>query len=84
MSAMPKRQSPAQMQRACDRFNERHKVSDTVRVWRGIRERPGEPPEPNELVQIAAAAYVLGGHTAVVHVTGGRGCVALTHVEAQS
>ncbi len=59
----------------CAVFNEKHPVGASVRVWRGVM---GDGP--SELVQTTGAAYVLQGHTPVVHVTGGRGCVALTHV----
>ena len=69
-----RRPSPAKMQAAVDRFNAAHLVGATVRVWRGVREGDGEP------AQTTSPAYVLQGHTPVVHVTGGRGCVALTHV----
>ncbi len=55
-------------------FNARHKVGDTILVWPGVRE--GEPVP----VQIRFEAQILSGHTPVVYVTGGHGCIALTHV----
>lgn len=72
---MNKRQTPKQMQDACDRFNARHAVGDTIKCWTGIRE--GEPVER----VVKYPACILSGHTAVVYVTGGGGCVALTHVK---
>lgn len=67
--------SPAQMQAACDRFNAAHFVGSRILAFPGAVEGP--------LVEIRVAepgAYVMGGHTAVVQVTGGYGCIALTHV----
>jgi hypothetical protein len=66
----------AQMRAACDLFNRTHSVGDTLRVWSGLREG-----EPTERTIAEPGAYVLGGHTAVVQVKGGGGCVNLTHVE---
>lgn len=72
---MPKRQSPAKMQAECDRFNSEHIVGSFIRVAPGARD--GE----RKVVQIVKpGAYVMGGHTAVVQVTGGHGCIALSHV----
>lgn len=64
------------MQAQCDRFNAGFKVGDEIRVWSGLREGEGR------LVQVREpGAYVLSGHTPVVQVAGGGGCIALTHVE---
>ena len=63
-----------ELQAAVEQFNRYHQPGDTVRVWTGPREGEGR------LVQTVAAAFILGGHTPVVYVTGGHGCVALTHV----
>jgi hypothetical protein len=70
--------SPQQKQAAVDKFNATHQVGASVLVWRGVREGDGEP------AQTAGEAYILQGHTPVVHVTGGHGCVALTHVASRS
>lgn len=64
------------MQRQVDSFNAAHKVGDTVRVWTGQREG-----EPKERTIREPGAVILSGHTPVVYVAGGGGCVALTHVE---
>ena len=64
------------MQQQCDRFNADHAIGDTIKVWPGAV-RPGQP---QEVTICAPRAVVLNGHTAVVYVTGGPGCVALTHV----
>ena len=69
-----KRQSPAQMQAVCDAFNAKHVVGGTIRVWPGLIE--GEPIA----VEIRYPAQILSGHTPVVYVTGGHGCIALSHV----
>lgn len=71
----PKRPTQAQMLKACHDFNVRHQVGDTITVYTGLI---GENPQE---VQIRYAAQILSGHTAVVYVTGGAGCVALTHVK---
>lgn len=62
------------MQAACDRFNERHAVGDTIHCWTGPRE--GEPVP----YRIKYPACVMSGHTAVVYVYG-VGSIALTHVK---
>jgi hypothetical protein len=72
---MRKQQSVARMQAQCDAFNAKHKVGDTIHVW------PGTfivPPVPRQITE--PGAHVLSGHTAVVQVAGGRGCIALSHV----
>lgn len=63
-----------EMQAACDRFNERHAVGDTIHCWIGPRE--GEPVER----RIRYPACVMSGHTAVVYVYGA-GSIALSHVK---
>ncbi|MGJ4855561.1 hypothetical protein ACN6KF_001507 [Labrys sp. La1] len=69
----PKRLSPAQMQRACDKFNAAHAVGDKILCWPGSKQ-----VAPSEFT-ISGPAGILGGHTAVVYVSGG-GCIALSHV----
>ena len=67
--------TPAVMARMVDRFNRRHAVGSTIRVWPGWMGHG-----PGCLVAVAApGAYVLGGHTPVVQVTGGHGCIDLRH-----
>lgn len=63
------------MQAECDRFNARFAVGDDIAVWTGVRE--GNPTT----VQVRYPAQIMSGHTAVVYVTGGGGCVALSHVK---
>ena len=71
----PPRPSPASMARQFEAFNARHAVGDTIHVWSGPRE--GKPVA----VKIAHPAQIMGGHTAVVYVTGERrGSIALSHV----
>lgn len=71
---MRKPQSPKQMQAACDRFDASFKVGDEVIVFTGpIGENPRR-------ATLRTGAQVLGGHTPVVYLDGGMGCVALTHV----
>lgn len=70
----PVRPDLAKMQAQCEAFNAKHAVGDTIRVWSGPIE--GEPTA----VEIRYPAQVLGGHTPVVYVTGGQGCIALSHV----
>ncbi|MEJ0047064.1 MAG: helix-turn-helix domain-containing protein [Rhodospirillales bacterium] len=66
-----------EMQAACDIFNIGNPIGAAVLVWRYVKEGPGEP------AVTTGPAFILFGHTAVVHVTGGRGCVALSHVEPE-
>lgn len=69
----------AALRRQCGAFNLLHPVGARVRAWPGLfregRSIEGEVREPG--------AYVLSGHTAVVFVTGCRGCVAISHVEGR-
>lgn len=61
---------------ACERFNERHPVGSSINV------HVGGLIQPTIRVRVVTpGAYVLGGHTAVVQVSDGLGCIALTHVE---
>jgi hypothetical protein len=71
----PKRPTEKQMQRDCDDFNAAHAIGQTLKVWSGPRE--GAPVER----EMSGPAYILGGHTAVVPVRGGGGCIALSHVQ---
>lgn len=69
-----KRRSVEQMQRECDAFNRLYKPGQTIQVHPGaITDTPIE-------VTIVEAAHVLSGHTPVVQVSGGYGCIALDHV----
>lgn len=70
-----KRRSVEQMQRECDAFNKIYQVGDLIQV------HPGAIMDPPVEVAITSRAYVLGDHTPVVGVTGGHGCVALSHVD---
>lgn len=64
-----------QMQAACDAFNAAHPIGSTIRVF------PGDVRGRIDEVQVSdPGAHILGGHTAVVQVTGGHGCIALTHI----
>ena len=63
------------LQWTCDRFNQQHKVGTTIRAHPGPLDTPTV-----EMKIIAPGAYVLSGHTAVVQVSGGYGCIALSHV----
>lgn len=57
-------------------WNARHSIGTPVRYWTGARTGPGQIGETKTI------ATVMGGHTAVVWVTGHNACIALTHVEA--
>lgn len=71
----PKRRSLEKMQRECDLFNRIYKVGQTISV------HPGAITASPVTVTIVEPAYVLSGHTPVVQVTGGHGCIALSHVD---
>jgi hypothetical protein len=71
-----RRQSPTQMQAECDRFNAKHKPGDVIRCWTGMR----NDGDPVERVVRAPGALILNGHTPVVYVSGGGGCIALSNV----
>lgn len=66
---------PNELQKSCDRFNERFKVGDVIDVWLGAAEGPTE-----ERV-ISAPAEMLGSHAAIVYVSDAPGCIALSHVK---
>jgi hypothetical protein len=56
-------------------WNASNPVGTPVRYWTGAREGEGQTGETR------STARVLGGHTAVVWVTGHDACIALTHVD---
>jgi hypothetical protein len=67
--------SHRKLQAACDAFNAVHPIGSTIRVFPGdIRGRL------DEVQIIEPGAYVLSAYTAVVQVTGGHRCIALSHV----
>lgn len=61
---------------ACERFNEAHEVNSEILVYPGAFGNGA----PVKVRIVMPGAYVLSGHTAVVQVTGGYGCIALSHV----
>ncbi|MCA0366773.1 MAG: hypothetical protein LCH57_01745 [Proteobacteria bacterium] len=69
------RPDPAQLRRAVDAFNARHKVGDAFWAYTGLK---GENPIACTL---RAPAELLGGHTPVAWLDGVSGCIALTHLE---
>jgi hypothetical protein len=72
---MKERPTPRQMRATVDRFNRAHKPGDTIRF------RPVHGESHSREVQIREpGAVLLEGHTPVVYVTGGHGCVAISHV----
>ena len=75
MTRNPRRKALATMRHDCAEFNARHPIGSPLLAWFATRD---DPPTPVEVIE--PGATVLNGHTAVVWVTGGRGCVALTHV----
>jgi hypothetical protein len=71
--------SAAQMEAECERFNAAFPVGSTIKV------HPGATTEQSVDVQVVKpGAYVMSGHTAVVQVSGGHGCIALTHVRGET
>lgn len=74
----PARQTQGQMQAACDRFNATYRVGDTITVYTGLI---GENPRH---AHVRYPAEIMGGHTPVVYVSGGRGCIVLTHTAPPS
>jgi hypothetical protein len=70
--AKPKRKTEAQLQAQCDEWNRTHPMGCDVWYHPVIGE-PGCSKYPTREM----AAYVLGGHTAVVFLEGKSGCVAL-------
>lgn len=71
----PKLRTVAEMEAECDRFNKRFAVGEPVKCWTG----PGEGAPVERKVRFPA--QILSGHTTVVYIEGGGGCVALTHVQ---
>lgn len=71
-----RRPNPAKMQALCDVFNAAFSEGDEIGVWSGLREG-----SPRKVKVGEAGAYVMSGHTPVVQVIGGGGCIALSHVE---
>ena len=70
----PPRPNLKRMQADCDAFNAKFQVGSTIFCWPGVRE--GEPVERT----VRFPAQIMGGHSAVVYVAGGGGCVQLSHV----
>jgi len=68
------KEKEASAQAAVDLWNRENKIGAAVRYWCGARE--GEPSRG----QTSSEAYILGGHTAGVHVPCA-GFIALSHVE---
>ncbi|MFB6398323.1 hypothetical protein [Polymorphospora lycopeni] len=60
---------------AVQTFNDTHPIGTPVRYWKGAREGNGKT------ARTRTAAQLLGGHTAVVWLTGVAGCISLTHVQ---
>jgi hypothetical protein len=58
-------------------WNAAHPEGTYVRYWTGAREGAGQTGRTR------STARVLGGHTAVVWVTGHGACIALTHVQPE-
>lgn len=56
-------------------WNEKHPKGTEVSYWTFEKVGPGRRG------QTRSEAWLVGGHTAVVQVSGASGCVALTHVE---
>jgi hypothetical protein len=74
-----KRPSAAELQSACDAFNREHPIGSRIRVCAGPIGTDVKDVEVRD-----PGAIVLGGHTPVVYVTGGAGCIALSHVLEQA
>lgn len=67
--------SPAAERRAVEAWNGVHPVGTEVVYWPGVRAGCG-------IVGVTSTeAVLLGGHTAVVWLSGVSGCIALSHVE---
>jgi hypothetical protein len=75
MARRPKRPSQAAMEAACKAFNTSHPIGSKIWVAPGSREGRYVEVEVRE-----PGAQVMSGHTVVVYVTGGHGCIALSHV----
>lgn len=74
---MRRQPTTEQMQAQCDAFNAAHPVGSPIEVWTGLIE--GAP----KAAKVREPAQILSGHTAVVYIDVGRGCVALTHVRGR-
>lgn len=61
-------------QKDCDAWNAKHPVGTEVRVIKD--------DDTIHVNQTKSEAYMLGGHTAVIHVAGISGCYALDRVTA--
>ncbi len=66
---------------AADDFNAKHPVGTPVRYWPGFRNVPGLSDSKAREGATRTVAWLMGGHTPVVSVTGYIGGIALTHVE---
>ncbi len=62
-------------QNVVDEFNRSHPIGTTVVFWPADRSGPGRSGVTR------TEAWLLGGHTPVVKITGKPGCVALSHVK---
>lgn len=71
---MPPRPNLKKMTTDCAKFNARYPVGAVIQCWTGPIE--GKPVE--RIVRLPA--QIMGGHSAVVYVEGGGGCVLLSHV----
>lgn len=69
----PRQKTLAQLQADCDAFNAKHPVGNTVQYFREMH------PRRNYMgtFRICGKAEVMGGHTAVVWLSGKSGCVAI-------
>jgi hypothetical protein len=72
-----RRQTPAELEEACNAFNSVAPVGTKVRICKGARHHPEAKWIDTEVTE--PGAYVMGGHTAVVKVPGDS--IALTNVE---
>lgn len=69
----PKRPTAAQLQKQCDNWNAKHPVGKAI-VYESIR---GEGESHRG--ESTSEAEVLGGHSAVIWISGKSGCVDLDH-----
>lgn len=81
---MAERIDPVAAQAAAD-FNDTHPVGTEVDYWRGARDLHrvdgrSHRFEPSGRGVTTGRAMVLGGHTAVIWISGCSGAIALTHV----
>lgn len=68
------RQRTARAQKDVNAFNKRHGIGSQVTYWSFTRRGRGVASKTR------GEAFVLEGHTAVVHVEGYTPCIALTHI----